>query len=357
MTGGSLSIPHNRVVPGEGDAEAVAGAVSGGQWVCGPRVKAFEKALAEVAGRKEAVCVSSGFAALRLALMTAGAGPSREVLVPAYSCVALANAVLALGARPVPVDVIQDEWTLDPEAAAAAVTPSTAAIVAVHLFGLPARMKALSALGLPLVEDCAHALGLGAQEGRLGSLGSLSMTSFYATKLIGAGEGGAIFIDDVGAADRLRAFRDGADQPPHALRGNDKMTDIAAALGANRLRSLRSNLARRAELARVYNEALAPLARDGFLTLPPREPTRIWYRYAVRLSRMNAEDCTHAMARLGIGTARPVEVWCPEALGGLPVTGENWKYILSLPMYPALNGEEATRVAEALGKALMKGTP
>src|SRR3989344_3137193 len=138
-----MNVPHNRLTFGEEEVQAVADVVKSGHWAGGPRVKELEEALCTRAGVKHAVGVSSGLSALRLALQGLGVKSGDEVIVPGFSCVALANAPLALGATPVPVDVREGDYTIDPASVRAHVTSKTKAIVIVHMFGMPGPVDSL----------------------------------------------------------------------------------------------------------------------------------------------------------------------------------------------------------------------
>jgi perosamine synthetase len=277
-----------------------------------------------------------------------------EVIVPAYSCVSVLNAVLALGATPVLADVELDRWTLDPSSAAEQKTPRTAAAIAVHLFGMPARIGALRDLGVPIIEDCAHGIG-GRVEGRpFGSVGAASIGSFYATKFIAGGEGGVVASNDETFLADVRAARNPSDQAPNGLHLNDKMTDIEAAIVRVQLGRLAWMLNERELRARRYSELLADFASRGLLILPAAAEGRIWYRYTVRLARGSASAVAAAMQSGGVNADQPVwdlrsaVRWSPR----LRATATAFDSVLSLPLYPDLTTSEQARVCDALGRAL-----
>lgn len=341
-----MTIPHNRLTHGREEAEAVRAVMESGHWAMGAETAAFEADLARLTRRKEAVAVGSGFAALRLTLMALQVGEGDEVVIPAYCCVALANAVLALGALPVAADVTPDTWCLDPAAAEKAVTPRTKAIIAVHSFGVAADMAALRKLGPPLIEDCAHGL----MEGGMGRQGDVAITSFYATKLVAAGEGGAVLADDPAIAAAVRAARDYGDQPASALRQNDKITDLCAALVRVQLARLPEMIERRAELAQNYLESFSALSEKGAFALPQDIPGRIWYRFC-----LGVEDVGEWTAKLegeGVSADHPVWDWReeggPARLASCPVSDAAYKSLLSLPLYPSLSRQEQERVCAAV---------
>lgn len=345
-------VPHNRLTYGPQEAAAASAAVASGQWAAGPRVAELERAFAARARVEHGVAVASGSAALLLALRAVGVRSGTEVLVPAYCCAAIPNAVLALGARPAPVGVRSNDWNIDPRAARRVLTPRTAAAVAVHTFGAPAAINDLRELGVPIVEDCSHAFGLDIEQGALGGLGDAAVISLYATKLLAAGEGGVVLTDDAEIAEAVREARDYRDRPAGAERVSAMMTDIEAALGLVQLARLDDMLACRECAAARYDEWLAPLAECGVLRLPRLDEHRVWYRYAVELLAHEAEEVIAAVDRAGVRCARPISPWsesepprCPHARRGLG-------RLLSLPLYPTLRAEEQRRVAAALEQAL-----
>lgn len=336
-----IRVPHNRLTHGDAERDAVAAVVAGGRWSSGPAVERLEHDLAARLGRRHAVAVGSGLGALRLALLSLGVGAGDEVIVPAYSCVALANAVLACRAHPVPVDVTPDYWTIDP--LAAAVTARTKAIIAVHTFGSIAEVGALARLGPPLIEDCAHGIAVGG----MGSRSPLAVTSFYATKLIGAGEGGAVLTDDAGLADFVRRWRNYGDQDASGTRLNDKLTEFAAALARCQLARLDEFVAARRVRAERYQAAFAGLRQAGKIVLPaPVE--RVWYRYTVEFAELDAATAIEQLKARGIDAAQPVSDWTAERRAACPISERAFQRIVSLPLYPTLSSGEQEAVIGAV---------
>ncbi len=273
----SWSIPLTDVVISEEDVEAVLGVLEGGWLTMGPRTGELERAIAELTGSAHAVAVSSGTAALHLALLAAGIGPGDEVLVPALTFVAAPAAVRYCGAEPVFVDSIGPaDLNLDPEDAAALVGPRTRAILATHWMGYPCDLAALEALceehGLLLIEDCAQSITARCPDGRMtGTVGALGCLSFFSKKQLCVGEGGMVLSDDEELAAKVRLLRS------HAMtsvtwdrhRGyaesydvvdvgfNFRLDEPRAMLALSRLPRLLDDIARRRSLARRYRELLA----------------------------------------------------------------------------------------------------
>ncbi len=185
---GQMQVPHNRITSGSAEVEAVYSVVKSGQWVGGPRQSIMEERLRALFGAAGVAGVGSGLAALRLALRAAGVAPGDEVLVPAYSCVAVANSVLALDASPVPVDVCEGSWNVDNVAARRKITRRTKAAIVVNTFGLPADITGLANSQVSIIEDCSHGFACTNETFRP-LRGDFAVFSFYATKLIRRGRG------------------------------------------------------------------------------------------------------------------------------------------------------------------------
>ncbi|SRR5579884_12661 len=343
-------IRHSRPCVSDAEAAAAAAVVLSGQLARGPVCQQLEARWCSETSMPLAATVGSGLAALRLALLALGIGPGDEVIVPAYSCVALLNPILALGARPVLADVLLDDWTLSPIDAAARLTARTKAIVAVHLFGAPAKLTPINSLGIPVIEDCAHGIGGQVDGHPFGSKGSINIGSFYATKMIAAGEGGIVASSSGEIIRRVREASDYSDRPPDPRYLNDKMTDVEAAIALEQLRRLPQMLRARAERAAFYHSHLRSLAAAGLLRLPAPTDGRIWYRYPVRLLQHDAAAITRRMSELGVQAEQPVWDFRPSEYwsDGLEVADIAFKQLLSLPLYPDLSLLEQERVCHTL---------
>ncbi len=271
-------VPLTDIAMAEEDVQAVLDCLDSGWLTMGPRTQAFEEALASYVGTHHAVTVSSGTAALHLALLAAGVGAGDEVLVPAFTFVASASAVRYVGAEPVLCDVRSpQDFNIDPEDVAQRITPRTRAVIGVHFCGYPAAVDALRELcdahGLILIEDCAQAIGATLDETarRVGTVGELGAFSFFSKKQLCVGEGGMVTSADERLADRVRLLRS------HALssstwdrhRGHDPAYDVVdigynfrldeprAALGLSRLARLEGDIATRRATVRAYRERFA----------------------------------------------------------------------------------------------------
>lgn len=348
----------------------------------GPKVEAFERAVADYVGAEHAVATNSCTAALHLALTALDVGPGDEVVVPTMTFCSTANVVLHTGARPVLVDVDPATQCVAADAVQAAVTPRTRAIVPVHFAGRPAPMPELRAVadrhGLDIVQDAAHCI-----EGRIdgeppGRYGDATCFSFYATKNVVTGEGGMVVTDDAELAERMRVlglhgidadawkrFTDDGYRHYECVAPGFKynMMDLQAALGLHQLARVEDNLRRRERQWAYYDDALADLPLE--LPVPPasgRRHARHLYTILVEPGAPFSRDALLlALGEDGIGTGvhyRPVHEHSHyretlgHAPGDFPAAHDIGARTLSLPLGPGLDGEEQERVARALRSRL-----
>lgn len=340
------SIPHSRPTLGEADLRAVTEVLASGLIAQGEQLVAFEQEMARMLDVGGGVSVSSGTAALHLALLALNIGEGDEVLLPTYACSALVHAVRAVRAVPRFADCDPSTFNMDPEAARKARSPKAKAIIVVHSFGLPAELDALKGLRLPLIEAAAQALGALYRGKPVGSIGEAAAFSFYATKLITTGEGGMLVANDeriVATARDLRAYDQKENDGP---RFNYKMTDFQAALGLAQLKQLPRFLERRQAIAASYRERLQALPLQLPFTLPNRVP--VYYRYVVK-GALRADAYLARLQALGVEARRPVFRPLHRYFGlqGFPGAEEAWEKAISLPIYPSLSDEEIDRILEA----------
>ncbi len=343
-----------------------------GRLSLGPMGERFERAFAEWLGVEDAVAVSSGTAALHLGVRALGWGPGDEVVTSPFSFVASANCLLYEGVRPVFADVDPETLDLDPAAARAALGERTAGVLPVHIFGYPAAMAELEALGagagLALLEDACEAIGAVDSEGRgVGTRGNAATFAFYANKQMTTGEGGMIVPPDAAAAARLRSERNqgrAADMGwlDHGGIGfNYRLGDLAAALGVAQVERLDAMLPRRAEVAALYAEALADL--DG--VEPPAagrdRERRSWFVYPVRLAaEIDRDAVIGRLAERGVAAKAylPCIHLFPHlrelgyAEGQFPVAEEASRRSLALPFFTSITRSQVERVCEALADSL-----
>ena len=374
-------LPYGRQAVDEDDVEAVVAALRSGWLTTGPRVVAFERAVASVVNAPHAVAVSSGTAALHAAAFAAGIRPGDEVVVPALTFAASANAVLYQGGAVVFADVRDDTLCVDPADIAARITPRTRAIVAVDYAGQPADLDPIGAIvrerGLVLIEDAAHALGAEYRGRRVGALADLTTFSFHPVKHVTTGEGGLVTTAHAELDARLRRFRNhglesgfaqrderGDEYSPMVELGyNYRLTDVGCALGLAQLGRLEHFLKRRAELAQRYRTELA--GQPGLaLPLVARDVRHAWHIFPVLLDldRLAADRRQILAALRAENIAAAVHYvpvyWHPyyQGLGyrrGLcPRAERAFERLLTLPLFPAMTDEDADDVLAAVQKVL-----
>ena len=374
-------LPYGRQALEEDDVQAVLAVLRSDRLTTGPHVEAFERAMADAVGAPHAVALSSGTAALHAAMFAAGVGPGDEVIVPAVTFAASANAVLYQGGSPVFADVRPETLNVDPADVAAKLTPRTRAVVAVDFAGQPANLDALGAIarghGLPLVEDAAHALGAEYRGRRVGALADLTTFSFHPVKHITTGEGGLVATGDAGRAGRLRRFRNHGFEtefgerhargdvysPMVDLGYNYRLTDLQCVLGLSQLTRLEPILKRRAEIAQRYRAELGDQPGLALLTVAP-DVRHAWHIFPVLLEpdRLSADRATvlAALRAENIGaTVHYVPVyWHPYyqargyARGSCPRAEWAFERLLTLPLFPAMTERDVDDVLTAVGKVL-----
>jgi len=336
------------------------------QFVLGPQVASFEQELAIYCGRRFGVGVASCTDALMLALRACSVGRDDEVIVPAFSFIASAGAVSALGARPAFADIDPATFNLNPAAVESRITPKTRAILTVHLYGLPAEMDPIMELGarrgLAVIEDNAQAIGATYKGRKTGSLGTMGCISFYPSKNLGAyGDAGMILTDSAETAERLRALRDHGQKSEYvaAEQGwNSRLDEIQAAVLRVKLRHLDDWKAARQAHAAQYNTLLGGLA--GVVT--PQVPAgaeHVYHQYTIRAPQR--DRVKQFLASRGISSAvyypvplhlQPLYAGLGYKRGDLPEAEHAADEVLSLPIYPELTPAQIKRVAEALAAAL-----
>lgn len=339
---------------GDEELAEVAAVLETGQLTMGPKVDEFEALLCGATGTAHAAAVSSGTAALHVAVLALGVGPGDEVLVPAYTFPATANVVALAGAKPVLVDVDPVTMNLDPEDAARRVTARTKAVLAVHLFGRPARMEQLP--DVPVLEDAAGALGASHAGRPCGSLGLLACFSFHPRKIVTTGEGGAVTTGDADIDERVRSLRHHgwspsdayADMPAPAF--NYRISDVLCALGIPQVRRLDELLAARERIAAAYAERLAHLE----VTLPEADPgdRHGLQAYVVQVDRRDEVMAGLRAQGIGcqIGTYALHRLGAYRDQGQFPGADAAFERSLALPLHNRLAEADLDRVAAALDK-------
>jgi dTDP-4-amino-4,6-dideoxygalactose transaminase len=337
-------------------------------WVGGGVVDRFERDWARYCGTDHAIGVANGTDALHLALRAMGIGPGDEVLVPANTFIATAEAVVLAGARPRFVDVDPDSLLLTPEAVDAAVTSSTAAVMAVHLYGHVADLAGLSEVtrrhGIALIEDAAQAHGATRDGVRAGSVGAAAGFSFYPGKNLGAfGDGGAVTTGDAALAATIRSLanhgRSDTDRYHHPNIGtNSRLDSLQAVVLSAKLARLDEWTDRRRAVVAAYRERVAGLPLR--LVEPAPGVESAWHLLVARAAERDRVRTD--LEQLGVQTGIHYPVPCPEqgayqqwADGVYPVASRSAKELVSLPLHPHMTIDEVDIVCEALAKVLVLG--
>lgn len=372
-------LPYGKQDIDESDIHAVVDALHSGWLTTGPRVGEFEKAFAVHCGAAEGVAVNSGTAALHCAMHTLDLRPGDEVIVPALTFAASANAAVYEGGTPVFADVESDTLLLDPVSAASKITPRTKAIVAVDYAGQPADYDALRQLirgrDIALIADACHAPGATYKGRKTGTLGDISCFSFHPVKHLTTCEGGMALTQDSGRAARMRRFRNHGIDSDHRTREssgthsydmvelgyNYRLPDVQCALGMAQLKRLDRWISARQAIARHYDEAFAGLERVTPLKTHP-DRTNAYHLYVVKLADdIDRDRVFHRLRAEGIGANvhyRPVHLHSfyrnrGYGPGIAPVAEAVSESILTLPMFPAMTYTDVARVVDALAKAIV----
>jgi perosamine synthetase len=365
-------IPLAKPVIGTREEELVLEVLRSGQLSLGPRVPAFEQAFAARIGAAHACAVSSGTTGLHLALRAVGVKDGDEVVTSPFSFVASANACVFERARPVFADIDPVTLNLDPDAAAAAVTERTAALLPVHIFGYPADLAAFERLGLPIVEDACEALGAVHADGTaVGARGHPAVFGFYANKQLTTGEGGMVTVGDAALKERIDSERNQGRAPDMGWLDHDRLgfnyrlTDIACAIGQVQLGRLDGMLADRARVAGWYREALAGIEGLGLPCEDAGGDRRGWFVFVVQVPRgRDRDEVIHALRLRGVQCkpylpAIHLMSFYRERFGHregeFPVCEDIAARSVALPFFPALTDGQVERVASALAEAVGQG--
>jgi perosamine synthetase len=375
-----MTVPITKPLLGEAEERAVLEVLRSGWLVQGPRVAHFEREVAAYVGAQFAVATSNCTTALHLALLLHGIRPGDEVIVPSFTFIATANAVLYAGATPVFADIDPRTYNIDSGHVESLITERTKAIIPVHQIGLAADMDPLAAIAkrhhLSLIEDAAPAIGATYKGRRVGGLGNSTCLSFHPRKVITTGEGGMLLTDDAAFAERARTLRahgmsvsDLARHQAqrvvieeyHELGYNYRMTDLQAAIGREQLRRLDGMIQRRREVANRYAEALSGVEGVDVPFSPAHSP-HTYQSYMIALSPrlgLTREELMQKLLGVGIATRRGVMAIHMEPVYRerfpqvrLPVTESATRQTLLLPLYATMTDTEQQYVLEHLLSSL-----
>ncbi|MGI8934583.1 MAG: DegT/DnrJ/EryC1/StrS family aminotransferase [Phormidesmis sp.] len=350
---------------------AVMQVLASGQYINGPVVESFSEQFGQYVGSKECIVCNSGTDALYLALRALNIGLGDQVITSPFTFIATAEAISAVGATPVFIDIELETFNFDPSKIAAAITPQTKAIMPVHIFGQPVDMDAVMAVAqqhhLPVIEDCAQATGARWQDQKVGSIGRIGCFSFFPTKnLGGCGDGGALTTDDPEIAATARLLRDHGSKVRYqheAIGINSRLDAVQAAILQIKLQYLEQWNAQRQAVADRYQQLLSPITgvRPPVATVGGHS---VWNQYSILIEGVTAEQRDRLRTQMqaqGISTMvyypvplhrQPVYEDLGYQPGSLPNTEQAAEQVLALPMFPELTDEQQNRVVYALKDAL-----
>jgi len=345
----------------DADIKAVSDVIKSGWLVNGPMVEAFERQLASYLDVRYAVCVSSGTAALHLGLLALGVGRGDEVIVPAFSYPASANAVELCGARVIFVDCAADDFNIDVSKIENHITANTRAIMIVHNFGWPCDLVPIQGISarhnIPIIEDAACAFGSSVGESYCGNFGRLAAFSFHPRKILTTGEGGAVVTDDPLIAEKIREARNHGQALGRKIEFiapgfNYRMGEMQAALGVSQMKRFKSSLRERRSAAQYYNEALKDLTYLEIKT----DKSLLKVNYQTYVIRLFGCDRDHLLRHLkdngveaGIGTySIPHTAYYSEKYhftdSDFPESLKFYKNLISLPLYDGITGEQQDKI-------------
>lgn len=367
------TIPHSRPSMGQAEKRACAQVIDSLYLAGGPRVEAFETAFAKRVGRRYAIAVSSGTAALAMALKALNLQSGRMVAIPSYTCTALLHSLDFAGLSPLITDIDADDMNMSAVDLKKRLKKNTGAVIVPHLFGRAADMKAFEKLGVPIIEDGTQALGALVYGKPVGSFGEMSVFSFYATKMITTGEGGMIVTNSSKLAGALCDMRDYDKKQDYRFRMNFKMSDLQAAIGLCQLQKLPKFVKERKRIARIYNQELlssvilskasirkanrSPDSRlrenDKVFILPQASSDRdsVYFRYVLRVPGGAGRLIRH-LNKQGIEAKSPIFKPLHRYLGlpdsNYPETVVAMSETCSLPIFPALTTADVNCVNQTV---------
>ena len=380
-----MKIPFHRAQVGEEEVSAIAEVIRSGWLTMGPKTIEFEREFAKYVGAPHAITVSTGTAALHLALEASGIRSGDEVLLPTTTFTATAEAVIYLGARPVLVDIDPVTMNLDPADAAVRITPKTKALIPVHLGGQPCNLDQIQQLahanGLRVIEDAAHALPSDYRGKRIGQISEFTCFSFYATKTLTTGEGGMVTTANPTAAERMRLMRlHGIERDAwQRYRGNGSwryevleagfkynLTDLQSAIGLVQLRKCDKMQQARKSIAQRYTEAFTLVDE---LVVPPvcTDRSTSWHLYVLRLQprsmRLDRDSFVRLLNERGVGCSvhfipLHLQPYYQHAYGyragDFPSAEQQYSSCFSLPIFPGMTDEEIQHVIQAVRETTQK---
>ena len=360
----SKQIPLNRPDLGLKERLAVDAVLRGGALAQGKKVAEFESTFSKTVSGRNSIAVNSGTSALHLGLLALGIGPGDEVIVPSFTFAASANAVAITGATPIFVDIEPDYFSIDPLAVKAAIGQKTKAVIAVHLYGHPAKMSELKAIcdaaGIFLVEDAAQAHLAEFESVPVGAWGAMAAFSFYPTKNMTTGEGGMSVAGDEAVARRIRLLRNQGMERRYEneIPGfNNRMTEVAAAIGLVQLEKLAGWTKKRQANAAFLDENLSGVA------VPKVHPlaSHVYHQYTIKVEGHDRSQFAAELKKLGVDSdvyyPGPVHKLLAYGLThSLEVTEQITKSCLSIPVHQKLSKSDLAKIVRAVNKLAKAGS-
>jgi perosamine synthetase len=338
-------ISHSKPTIDEKDEEAVALSVRNGDIATGRVVKQFVSGLSDYIGRKYAILTNSGSTALFLSLRALGIKQGDEVILPTYVCISVLNAVLQCRARPILADINSDDYNISFEDAKRKLTKRTKAIILPHMFGQPIKdIGQFIELNVPIIEDCAQAIGAYHSGKRVGSFGHVAIFSFYATKMMTSGVGGAILTDDIKIMKKLQDLMKTDGRLSLGQNYSFRMSDMQAALALSQLKKLDRFVSRRKTIAAKYSRILCSMKPDFKL---PANKESIFFRYIIE--HPDSKKILKNVRSRGVDAERPVfkplHSYLKIPNSSFPNAAKAYARSVSIPIYPSLSDTQADEVA------------
>ncbi len=345
-------ILHNKPTISKDEVNAAEKVLKSGWIADGIEVKKFEDEFCKLLDSKpgHAAALSSGTAALYVTLVSLGIKKNDEVIIPTYVCSALLNAIYLALARPVLVDINPDDFNISFEETKKNITTKTKAIIIPHTFGMPADVEKFIKLGVPIIEDCAQAIGAKLYNRHLGTFGKAAIFSFYASKVLTTGYGGMVFSKDESFIEKIKDYREFDCRKKYKARFNFKMSDLQAAIGTVQLKKLPLFLKKREKIANDYYKIL-PLAKVWpQRNIKNKKPN--FYRFLIQNNK--PVTLKKFMEKKGIETIVPIEThellhrYLNQNPHNFPISERVAKTTLSLPIHPSLTLQEAEKIKKHL---------
>lgn len=349
------AIPHNMPTLDHEEIQAVARVIASGHIISGREVKKFENDVKRIVGSKYAVAVSTGHAALHLALVVLGIQQGDEIILPSYTVSDILNTIFYTRATPVVVDIEPTGFGVDPKEVRRKITKKTKAIIVPHMFGIPADVHSVQKLGIPIIEDSAQALGSYYKDKPIGSFSDLNIFSFYASKILTTGQGGMITTNNKHYYDRLRDLLDYNGPKKYTVRYNYQLTDILASIGNVQLKKLPDFIKRRQEIAERY---AAVLTKKNVVFYPHGNGVN-YFRFVIEFPNAQVrqtiqEECTkrHITTIIPLNSYESIHEILELKDEDFPHTYKKTTTTLSLPLYPGLKDEQVHDIKRVLEEVL-----